>query len=140
MKKIMLVLTVLFFVLQSFSQQRLRPARDKDYYAAKSAHMRTTSLVLAGVGAVAVTAGILIINNNRDNGNFESYINSTWAGFLLTVAGTAAVITSIPLFIVSEHLKRKGLGLSFNNRGVWMPVQNGFVSKAQPSLTLSLRF
>jgi len=140
MKKIMLVLTVLLFALQSFSQERIRSVHDKDYYAAKSANLRTASLVLLGTGAAATTAGILIINNNQNNADFESVLHSVLGGFLLSVVGVAAVLTSIPLFILSEAMKRKGLRLSFNNRGILMPLQNGFVSKAQPSLTLSLRF
>ena len=140
MKKIMLVPIVLFFVLPSFSQRRLRPVHDQDYYAAKSTHMRTASLVLLGTGAVAITGGILIINNNRYNTDSENYFNGVLGGGILFVAGVAAVITSIPLFIVSEALKRKSLTLNFNNRAIWMPVQNGFVSKTQPSLSLSLSF
>ena len=138
MKKITFLLTLLLFVLQSFSQDRMLATHDKDFYLGKSAHLRNSAWVLAGTGAVATTVGILIIHNNQ-TGDFTTALGNVVGGIILTAAGIAALATSIPLFIISAALKRKAARLSFNPQRISMPVPNSFVSRIQPALTLSIR-
>ncbi|MES1181247.1 MAG: hypothetical protein ABUL44_00475, partial [Flavobacterium sp.] len=113
-------------------------APDKDSYLLKSARLQTAGWILVSTGAVLTTAGILIINNTN-SGNFGNDFNNAIGGFVCYVFGIAAISTSIPLFIVSGVMKRKAAKLSFNNQRILMPVQNGFVARFQPALTLSIR-
>ncbi len=139
MKKIIFSLTLLLFVLQSFSQDRMLATHDKDFYSGRSKHLRNSAWVLAGTGAVAATAGILIIHNNQTAEDLTTAISNVIGGVVLTAAGIAALSTSIPLFIISGALKRKAARLSFNPQKTSIPVQNSFVSRMQPALTLSIR-
>ena len=139
MKKMLFLLAFLVVVGQSFGQNNRRPVHDKDYYLERSARLRTPAFILLGAGAVATTAGILIIHNNENSNNFDNAVGGIFAGLALTIAGTASIIGSIPLLAISGAMKRKAARLSFNNRNILLPAQNSFVARAQPTLTFSIR-
>ena len=138
MKKIILPLVFLLFAIQSFSQQTVRHLHSRDYYADKSTKLKTAAWVLAGTGAVAFTAGVLIFNNNQNSVDFENALNAAWAGVGLIVVGGAAIITSIPLFIVSGVMAKRAARLSIKNQRIFLPGQKYLAFKTQPALTLTI--
>ena len=138
MKTIILSIAVLLFISHSYAQQRVRPVHDKDYYLQKSQKLNTGGWILVTTGAIATTAGILVINNNQNGNDFSSDFNGTFGGLALTTVGIVAVMGSIPLFVVGGHLKRKAARVSFNNQKILLPSQNSFVTKIQPGISLHI--
>ncbi len=138
MKTIILSLTVVLSLLQSYGQERIRPVHDKDYYLEKSQKLNTGGWILVTTGAIATTAGILVINNNQDANDFNSGFNGIFGGLALTTVGVVAMLGSIPLFVVGGHLKKKAARFSFNNQKILLPSQNSFVARIQPGVSLRI--
>jgi hypothetical protein len=85
---------------------------EQEFFAKKSKTLKTTAWVFLGVGTVFAVTGWQVYENNRDfNDPISGSVTMVGSGFL-TVLGTAMVLTSIPLFIVSGHYKKKSLNLS----------------------------
>ena len=138
MKTIILSLAVVLSLMQSYGQQRVRPVHDRDYYLEKSQKLNTGGWILVTTGAVATTAGILVINNNQTGNDFNSDLGGVFGGLALTTVGVVAVLGSIPLFVVGGHLKKKAARFSFNNQRIQMPLQNSFVTRIQPGVSLRI--
>lgn len=137
MKTIILSGVILLCFLQSYSQ-RVSPVHDKDYYLQKSQNLNTSGWILVTTGAIATTAGILVINNNQHSGDFTGGFNGTFGGLALTTVGIVAALGSIPLFVVGGHLKTKAARLSFKNQRILLPRQNSFITNIQPGLSLHI--
>lgn len=138
MKTIILALAVVLSFLQSYGQQRQRPVHDRDYYLEKSQNLNTGGWILVTTGAVATTAGILVINNNQTGNDLSADFGGIFGGLALTTVGVVAVLGSIPLFVVGGHLKKKAARFSFNNQPIPLLRQNGFATGLQPALRLSI--
>jgi|GEM_PF-1535262 len=69
--------------------------------------LKTNAIVLGIAGAAAVTTGIILIDNS--NNKWDKPNMNIIGGVILLIAGTALTLTSIPLFAVAAHKKRKYL-------------------------------
>jgi hypothetical protein len=130
MKKIILLLTLLVFLVKSFSQT---PALTKDEYLQKSKNQKTTAWVLLVGGSALIITGILVDDANSGKG-----INLDFTGVGIAAVGFVAASCSIPLFINSAHNARKAATISFNNQKILFPQQHTVVLKTQPTLTLKI--
>lgn len=136
MKKIIFFLTLLQFVLKSFSQTT---APSKDYYLKKSKTQKTVGWVMLGGGVVMTTTGLIIASNQINEDPFEyTFGNKGTGSAIVTDAGIGISLGSIPFFISSAKNARKAATISFNNQKILFPQQNSFVSKTQPTLTLKI--
>jgi hypothetical protein len=138
MKTILGLFAIIVFVNCACAQQRIRPVKDRDYYLEKGHHLTTTGWILVSTGAVATTAGILIIKNSAYANDLDTGLGNVLAGALVMVVGEAAIIGSIPCFIIGRNMKKKAARFSFNNQRLLMPAQNSFVARFQPGISLQL--
>jgi len=150
MKKIIVLTMLLILATASFSQQTT-PASvlTRQDYLQKSKHQKTAAFLLLGGGFVLTTTAAIIITvkATEDFVNFWSWLftqhsdaqNSYTAETILFLVGTAAMITSIPLFIASAKNKRTGMSLSFKNETSPQLHNSSLVYRAVPSLSLKLK-
>jgi hypothetical protein len=131
-KKIILPLTLLLFIVQSFSQA---PAHTKDYYLQKSKNQKTTGWVLLAGGTTMAVIGAIIFSQSDF---LSSDDPGTDAGGFLFVGGIVADLASIPFFIGSAKNARKAATISFNNQKIVFPQHNGFAARTLPSITLRI--
>ena len=132
MKKIILSLTLLLFLVKSFSQT---PALTKDEYLQKSKNQKTTAWVLLAGGTTMAVVGA-IIGGKDDPGTL--YGPSFNTGMWLFVPGVVADLVSIPFFISSAKNRGRAETISFNNQKILFPQQHTFVLKTQPTLILKI--
>lgn len=77
-------------------------------YLKKSKSQKTAAWILLSAGAVATTAGVIIAANQVSHMDiFYDSPPPDDATVVLTISGTVAMLTSIPLFIASKKNKRK---------------------------------
>lgn len=138
MKTIILSLAVVLSFVQSYAQERIRPVHDKDYYIKTGRNLTTTAWVMVCAGPVIAAGGISIINNNKNSGDFNSGLSGVIGGLIITALGSAAIIASIPMFIVGGRMKKKAAMLSFHNQKILLPSQNSFVARIQPGVSLRI--
>ena len=138
MKKIVFSLTLLIFVLNSFCQTSKNKALTKDYYLQKSKNQKTAAWVLLGGGlGIAATGGIvqLIHENQSNNGSGLSFdFTGTW----IAIGGGVVALSSIPFFIGSSKNKKKAASIAISNQNIFLPRQNSFALKTQPTFTLKI--
>lgn len=142
MKVLLLILIVFVFIAKTYCQNAEAPALSKAYYLQKSKTQKTVAWVLAGSGTVMMIAGTIInTDQNLDNviGAFadEASTNEN-KGLWLCYVGGAAAITSVPFFISSHKNKKRAASVALSNQNIYVPFQNNFVVKTQPTLTLKL--
>ena len=73
--------------------------------------------------------GLSSIDDSSMNGN---------EGDLFMVSGAVLTLSSIPLFIVSHHYKKKVVSVSLGSQQVFIPQGNRFVSGVQPALSVKV--
>lgn len=136
MKKIVPSLLLLLFVVKSFSQS---PALSKDYYLEKSKTQKTIGWVML-VGGVAMTTIGLVITDKQINDDPLGYAftDKGTGSLILTILGMGTAVVCIPFFISSKKNARKAATISFKNQKILFPLQNTFVLKTQPALTLKI--
>ena len=112
--------------------------KDTRYFREKSKEQRTAAWVLLGSGVACTGIGILIFPKDyngiygRDNASQEN--NATFST-IVTIAGLAAMITSIPFFISSSINKHRArVGISYQKTGFGVPVKS---DKEIAGITLS---
>ena len=106
----------------------------KEYYLEKGNNLKTTAWVLLGAGAVmGITGTIIYEKNHNDNLN---EVGNELGGVFLIAAGSAMVITSVPIFIRSGYYKRKALDISANLK--FEPYQSGLAIKRLPAIGLTI--
>lgn len=103
MKKIIFLLTVSLFTLQSFSQTQT-PEPTKDYYLQKSKNQKKTGwIILAGGTTIGVIGGISLSQMDFWSSDDSAY---DAAGMLL-FGGIVTDLVSIPFFISSAGNARR---------------------------------
>ena len=80
------------------------------------------------IGFVMGVAGIESENREKDQKT------ASW----VFVSGAALTLSSIPLFIVSHHYKKKVVSVSLGSQQVFIPQGNRFVSGVQPALSVKV--
>ena len=133
----------------SFSQvlnNTVKPMLKADYLK-KSKNQKTAAWVMLGVGAALDVAGIATTLSNANKeldytfgfGQPQVSVNHT-GEYVLYIAGTAALGTSLALFIAAKRNKTKAAALSFKNE-IAPQLQNSFVKYTPvPSLNLKINF
>ena len=136
MKKIVFSLTLLIFVLNSFCQTSKNKALTKDYYLQKSKNQKTVAWVLLGGGlGIAAAGGIVqLIHENQRNGGF----NLDFTGAFIAIGGGVIALSSIPFFISSSKNKNIAASIVISNQNIFLPQQNSFALKTQPTFTLKI--
>jgi len=128
MRKLFLFSFLLFLAASTFGQQR-NPSLTKQDYLQKSKRQKTTAKLLLGGGLLSFSVGFLTIGgkgtNSVDNG-------------IMLIAGTAAMVASVPLFIIASKNKKKAMSMSLKNQLVPRFEGTGFVYKPLPSLSLKI--
>jgi hypothetical protein len=102
--------------------------------------LRTTGIVLGVAGAAAITTGVILIDNS--NNKWDKPNMNIIGGVILLVAGIAFTLTSIPLFAVAAHKKRKYLrgDMAFGSEKIG-DINMPKVSQASyPTIGFRLRF
>ena len=141
MKKIIFSLTLLFFVLNLFSQAPTTPNHSRDYYLKKSKNQKKAANILLAGGAVCILTAFLIPKGEVTNeGWFYTEYSNDGIKSAFGGIGGLSILGSIPFYILSSKNKRKANAatISFNNHKVLSTQQNTFVLKTQPTLTLKI--
>jgi len=124
MKKIIVILSTLLIVFNSFSQTKID-------YLEKSKKQKTTAWVLLGGGLAAGVGAAAWAGSNWE---------STGPDVLFVVAG-ASIISSIPLFIASGKNKKKAEVTSFFRFDKAPLVNTNIISTTSiPSIGVRLKF
>lgn len=135
MKTIIFILLLVTTVNHAFSQTDVKT---KEYYLAKSHHQKTVAWIMLGGGAALTTIGIAISETNTVDYALGDYSNNNTAGIIVTVAGLASALGSIPLFISAAHNKKTALSLSAGLQELPTLHTAGTVTIAQPSIKIKL--
>lgn len=136
MKKLVIILLTLFFMIETFAQA---PAPSKEYYLQKSESQKTTGWILLGGGTAMAVVGIIIAANDNP-GPYDIYGSNFETGSFLMGAGFIADLVSIPFFISSGKNARRAANISLHRQKIAVPGQNGFSIRMQPGVTLTMGF
>src|SRR5687767_15057391 len=149
MKKIILYAILFAIPALSFTQStnsNVPPV--KTDYLKKSKNQKTAAWVLLGGGFALSTTSILIATPKvaEDYGNIFAGVfsgepvpqNDYTAENILLVAGTAAMLTSIPFFIASKKNKKRDIIMSANIKmeNATMIQKQSFVQNSYPAIVL----
>ncbi len=116
-------------------------AQTKVDYLTKSKHQKTAAWIMLGGGfGLGIAGDIIGLNGTVDllSGQFDKAGNNVGAGGILIIAGGAAMLGSIPLFIASGKNKRKAMSLSFTNQPTSALVKNIMGNRYVPSISVKL--
>ena len=118
---------VSFMAVNAASQQEYRQ------YLKTAKTLKIAGWSALGVGIPTTFYGLLIVAvENRDGPS------TTNIGTIILASGAALTLSSIPLFIVSHHYKKKAVSVSLGSQQVFIPRGNGFVSSVQPALSIKV--
>ena len=149
MNKAIISVMLLILSATSYSQQiSSSETLYKEDYLQKSKHQKTAAWVLLG-GGFGLTALSAIIATPKVTEDYAGIFtglfydepvpeNSYTAETILLITGSAAMFSSIPLFIASGKNKRKAMSLSFKKETVSQIQKSSFVYRSVPSLTLKI--
>jgi hypothetical protein len=137
MKKFLLLLMLLSFIVKSFGQVEKSSSFSKAYYLQKSKTQKTIGWVLLG-GGTAMVVGAAISYPKRESSSFSEAFTLN-ANDIIILIGTGADIISIPFFISAHKNKKRAASVAIANQKIlWYQKNNiGFV--AQPTLTLKFK-
>ena len=135
MKKIIFSITLILFVVKSFSQTPSGQL-SKDYYLTKSKNQKTTAWILLVGGTLMVVGGAISFG---DNYYYGSDTATDVSGFIV-LGGLLSDIASIPFFISSSKNKKRAVAIAFNRQNMLVPQHTTLVLKSQPTVTLKIRF
>ncbi len=146
MKKIVLLLLLLAVLFTGFSQPvtKVTPMLKSDYLK-KSKNQKTAAWILLGGGAAFTVTGY-IIGLNSAVSSFGNIITTGrpgktfTAGTILFFTGTAAMLSSIPLFIASAKNKRRSMAATAFFKMETAPVilRSSFVQQSYPAISVKI--
>jgi hypothetical protein len=129
MKKIILFIQLLQFLIRSFGQQQTTSAPiTKTDYLQKSKSQKTVAWILFGGGTIMMITGVVVMSENL----------FTTKGTGLAVAGLIVSVASIPLFIASGKNKRRAASLSFNNIKTQQIKNSSMVYRPIPTVSIKI--
>jgi len=135
MKKLTLIIAMIVFFFESFSQQtQPTPSIRQQDYLKKSKKQKTAAWISLGVGTAFVIAGAAIPKNETEGAIFPSENEYFKAAFYLV--GSVSILASIPYFIGSAINKRKAASLSVNILRLQQANKNGLVYMQMPAVSL----
>lgn len=144
MKKISILIVLTSITLFSFSQvidEPVKPMLKADYLK-KAKNQKTAAFVLLGVGAALDMGGIIAtISNANKQFDFPDINKVNHGGeYALYITGTAALLTSLTLFISAKANKQKGLTLGIDTKQFQQLNKSDLHSIDYPALTLKYKF
>jgi uncharacterized membrane protein len=107
----------------------------KEYCLEKHSKLNTTAWVLLSAGVVMGVTGTIIYENAYHNDGWDQ-MGNVFGGSFLMIAGSALVITSVPIFIRSGYYKRKAMDLSASLK--FEHYQSGLAMKSYPAIGLRI--
>ena len=136
-KKLLINCVMLLFSFQCFSQ----PAGKTDYLQ-KSKNQKTAAFILLGVGAALDIGGIITtISNANKQFDFPDVNKVNHSGeYALYIAGTACLMGSLTLFILSKSNKNKALSLGLDTKQFQQLKNGNLYTGSYPALTLKIGF
>jgi hypothetical protein len=142
MKKILFIFLLLSVSAGSFSQQITpSPGFTQEDYLKKNLHQKTAAHFMLWGGLVASFTGLEISQNRNYNPGFWGGRNDkkySSTGDIIAFSGLAAMVGSIPLFIVARKNKKKALGLAIKLEQAKQFTNQYFVSRSVPSLMFKI--
>jgi len=109
------------------------PQQEYRHYLRTAKTLKIAGWTAMGVGIPMMVYGLWKARGSVD----DSSINGD-LGAVLMGSGAALTLSSIPLFIVSHHYKKKAVSVSLGSQQVFIPRGNGFVSSVQPALSIKV--
>lgn len=111
----------------------------KAAFLKKSKTQKTIGWAMLGGGvAMIVGGGGLFVNN------FELFSrkhdDAAGAGVVLFLCGAGSTLGSIPFFISSAHNAKNAARISMGSEEIFVPQQNNYTVKMQPSVTFTIQF
>jgi len=136
-KKLLINCTMLLFAFQCFGQ----PAEKTDYLQ-KSKNQKTAAFILLGVGAALDIGGIIAtISNANKQFDFPDINKVNHSGeYALYIAGTACLMGSLTLFILSKSNKNKALSLGLDTKQFQQLKKGNLYTGRYPAITLKIGF
>lgn len=132
---------ILLITINGFSQ-----SAEKTNYLQKSKNQKTAAFILLGVGAALDIGGIIatVSNANKE----IDYVFSTQSSssvshgteYALYIAGTACLMGSLTLFIVSKSNKRKALSVGIDTQQFHLLKKSNLYAVYYPTVTLKIPF
>ncbi len=141
MKKVILSLILVFFVAQVFSQTSTPAVHSKDYYMKKHKNQNTIGWITFGVGTGLMIIGLRTMKGGGFTGTIGGLPIQEYDNTLSnTLATTGLVITcaSVPFLISAHDNKKKAAAVTVGAQRIFLPQQNQFVFKSQPTFTLKI--
>lgn len=135
MKKFILSLTVLLIFANSFGQKDTRPPLTKDDYLKRAKTYKITGHVLLFGGAGIFSLGAFFTNYYVEKDASE---NKVYASAIAMPFGLLCMITSVPMYIISHHNKKKSAAITFNCQNIYVPQLNNIAIKPLPAITLKI--
>jgi hypothetical protein len=136
MKKTIIFLILLLFIVKGFSQTTPSTPFSKEDYLQKSKTQKTTGWVFLSAGIAITAVGVIGFNNTYDDWNDNS--TDTYGALVLT--GPLIALGSIPFFISSGSSARKAATLSLNYQPILIPNQDSLAQSSQPALSVTITF
>jgi hypothetical protein len=109
--KIQLIIAILLLVSTGIQAQNAYNETQRATFLQKSKNQKQAAFILLGGGAVAVTLGAIIFDNNFEVLG-ETDDAAVVAGAVLMVGGGLSMLGSIPLFISAANNKEKSLSIN----------------------------
>lgn len=136
-KKLLINCVMLLFSFQCFCQ----PAAKTDYLQ-KSKNQKTAAFILLGVGAALDIGGIITtISNANKQFDFPDVNKVNHSGeYALYIAGTACLMGSLTLFILSKSNKNKALSIGLDTKQFQQLKNGNLYTGSYPALTLKIGF
>jgi len=138
MKKIILSLLMVFFILNSFGQTPTTPL-SKEYYLEKSKKQKKTAWRVLGAGLGIAAIGGLVQLSNSNQTSYGSGFELDFTGAYIAIGGGVVSLASIPCFVNAAKNKKLAVALTIDNQNILLPQDNNFAIKKQPSLCLRIK-
>jgi len=139
---------MMFLVTSSlFSQEsKVKPSLTQQDYLEKSKKLKTAARIFSIGGAALITTGIIIPEGELvyDGNCYWGWCDDEYANdgikSAFIVSGTFAVLSSIPLFIISGKKKRKAMSVSFKKENTLQMYNQNLVYTSVPALKFRVDF
>ena len=138
MRHIILILTLSFFINESFCQKVKKPFKfTKEQYLKKRKTNNIIGYTYLGTGAVLFSTGIILSDREA-----KKYPNRTlkFDGIVEMFLGVVSGLVSVPFFLVANQYKYKAFKLSMSNENASILRQNNLSSTSQPTISLKISF
>jgi len=127
------------FEFNSFNKDCKNHFESKEYLLHRSKNQNIAGWILLTGGTAMAIIGATGFDGHFDNrdGNNSSATRSNIFGFVM-LAGIAADLVSIPLFIRASHNKKLATFFSVGSQSIYNPRTNSFCLSALPAFTLRI--